>query len=196
MATLRPLPGYCIIRLDAAMNAIESGIVIPHTAQRARGFSGLCVSACAGREDTPIAGEAVGKRVLLETWAGRLVGWGGEDLFITKIKNILAILPEDAGKVKIESGTEYGVRRCRRCKSRDGEGNIILDGEGYCPVCGLNDAGDRPHTETVMDEDGMGRHKMRVSESAARVSDEDIARFGGPAPDMRKYPKKAMVTRP
>lgn len=140
---IRPLVGFAFVEPDQAMESRVGLIYIPERSQTVKGYSGTCRAANPTHEQSH---ELVGKKVVYVTWTGQQFDWGGKTYVKVRIENIIAVT-EGADSVKV-TDVAYGVQRCRFCKSK-GEGNVILAGDGSCPVCGRTSDGRKLITPEV-----------------------------------------------
>lgn len=163
--TLRAIKGGCLVKPDEATEI--GGILVPELVQRIGRDSGILIQA-----DTtePEILACIGKRVLLRT--AMKFTYQNEEFLLTKIGQLMAVM-ETTTTVKILDPIE----RCQWCKS-DGEGNMMLDHNGYCIRCGKNK---------------YGEHRDHRS---MKVSDDEKERFGKTADEYRHQhdPKGKIVS--
>lgn len=148
--TLRMIHGNALVSPDTVKS--DGLISIPEFIQRVGRPSGILLQAAT--EDKDIL-SAIGKRVLLRTAIS--FQYDEKMYFLVKINQILAIV-EGNWTVKIVDPIE----RCQWCKS-SGEGNMLLDNNGYCITCGKNKYGEHSDNKTI------------------KVSDDEVEAFGGSA---------------
>lgn len=148
---MRPTAGFCFIELDPKHETIEGGIIVPDRSQFRRGAAGRVVDASfRDADERESYGDIVGKRVIVRRYCGVEFKYDGKRLYRTRLKNCLATV-EDGVKVNfVEDPAEPA--RCFWCPS-EGEANILLDGEGYCPECGRNSAGELRPPPRVSEEE-------------------------------------------
>lgn len=143
-----PLPGWCFVAMLPDIEANEKGIWIPPSAaiRNRPGHAGTVVvenSITYPRSLASIMG-AVGRLCLFPRWAGQRFSWQGKEYtkFRLSLEHFIAVY-HDGEWIPLDSegaeGTiipdESGVARCPYCRS-EGVGNIILDADGVCSVCG------------------------------------------------------------
>lgn len=161
---VRALAGKAIVEPELEREEVVGGIIMPHS--KARGFAGRILSI------TPEQGKTTdlkpGDRVVTETYCGTQFEWEGRVLRVVPIWAISMVGGDDA-PIHVHAP---GVPRCRFCRSK-GPGNIILRGDGFCPICLRNSAGEKYRKPSV------------------RLTEEDRRVFGGPEPVHRK--KKIIV---
>jgi len=155
---IRPRQGHCFIKPESRLQDL-GGLVLPDAIKSYRGKIGIVTDITlwiddgrlyqiwvSGRLRTCPAGQynkefadLVGKRVYVET--GRLFTWNKEERLECRLDHVLAVLP-DRGEIEAQVDVG-GIPRCSRCKSEKGELNMLLDNDGYCLKCGMNDRGER-----------------------------------------------------
>jgi len=69
-----------------------------------------------------------------------------DQLYDVRLEFVQSVVPEDA----MPSEDELG--RCRQCKS-DGEANILLGPDGFCPNCGFNNQGIHESEDAIQVEE-------------------------------------------
>lgn len=110
----------------------------------------------------------IGKHVVFSQ--GVKLNYKGKDYAIVRLEHILLISDARLGDTENQ---ENGLSpRCQWCKSSSGEGNVLLDGSGYCPRCNLNAKGMIRDTEVKVDDD-------EVYELGGRKTKDDIKRAMG-----------------
>lgn len=186
-----PLPGYCFAELDGEMDESVGGIVIPEASdyRNRMGFVGTVVVEHAvihPRKHASIRG-TVGRKLAFAQFGGERFFWKGRRLvkYPLRVSHLLAVYYEGAwiplahdGSHTTTMSAEPGVRRCRTCKSK-GEGNILLDGDGFCPQCRKDEVG-RPAP--------LATDRPKVT-----LSDDDLEQFGTPR---ERKPKGTIISYP
>lgn len=147
---MRPLQGFCFIELDSLIAEEVGGIVIPDEARQAAGYAGTVLDANPAKNQ---AKDLVGRRVLTGTGRGQVFHVDHRSILKYPIADIVALLNPDCD-IQVNRIGAYGVRRCRNCKSK-GEANMMLDGDGMCPTCGIDDRTGKPFVapEVKLSED-------------------------------------------
>jgi len=145
---LKPLPGRVFVGMRPKLFDIEGLIFIPEKYKYPQSRVGVCTGVTVYPENKAVWVWDKGKRVkrvmsghnremidMVGKWVacsnGRMVQG---NLFEVRFEDVWAIVPE-LSDVSVDE-----VPRCQRCKST-GEGNILLGGDGFCPVCGYNEQG-------------------------------------------------------
>jgi hypothetical protein len=127
----------------------------------------------------------LGCRCVFATWTGREFEHNKEKLTRYRLSrsDVLAVLDdvnitEDAGEVTVCGD---GLPRCPRCRS-EGQGNLLLDGDGYCIRCRRNRAGDiepQYHYQTADGNTVTTRKPVTVSDEEAEVMSPSPKRAAG-----------------
>ena len=175
--TIHPLPGFLFARMDPESPDRIGKILIPQSAgSRRRGsFTGTVVQV----NETPSSIRGLlGLRCLFAGWTGaEFIAPNGDRLTRYRLSRseVLAVYDED-GRVFEDLAAvtvcgEDGVRRCPRCRTA-GQGNMILDGDGYCQRCNRNAAGDRAPEYRYRTPEGTElktRHPVTVTEAESEA---------------------------
>lgn len=140
--SVRPLAGYCFIKLSGAYDSKCGLIHIPDIARARKVGCGEIVAWNPTDEQNRSFGTdaVIGWYAICHDYAKTPVVDG---IFKIPIDNVLAICDESA---KINGVSPFnGVERCSFCgPAKQGSDNsMILDYDGYCPRCGKNAAGDK-----------------------------------------------------
>jgi len=150
--TLRMLPGKALVKPDTVK--ADGVIQIPEYIQRVGRPSGILLQA---NTDDKCIQEALGKRVLLRTAV--TFQWQDEIYFLAMCNQIMAVIDGDMNVTILNE-----IERCQWCKSA-GEGNMLMDHDGYCIRCQRNKYGQLA-TDPVKDPN-------------LKVTDDERERFGG-----------------
>jgi hypothetical protein len=180
---IRPPDGSCFVKPLTRYQEQEMMIVIPESANQVRQPVGTVLDVTLYPENQLFKVWNRGKLVDREAWrqnaqykdlVGKAIvfemGSRFEALPLVKVRleHILAILDGDITSIK--GDTLQGLmKRCAWCKSQ-GEGNMLLDQDGYCIKCRRNEKGEIRR----LDEKGM-----------PEISDDDIFE------DIVEEPKKS-----
>ena len=146
--TLRARQGTCLILSDEGVEEI-GGIVIPEYVRRIGRPHGILIQA--GTDD-PLILACLGLRVLVRTAVS--FDYAGEHYLFANLDQILAVVDKEDSIRIIDP-----IERCQWCRSA-GEGNMLMDSNGYCVQCGKN---------------RYGEHK---SARQLKVSDDEKEAFG------------------
>lgn len=148
---MKPMPGHAIMEIESEFKVQEGSIFIPQKSRKIKGRIGRIVSWTPypsqpyqmwmmqnGKTERVTVEHPerynkdfegiVGKRFLADTY--RLMEVEDQLLAIVRLEHLVMSLPENVNTDVAQSGPT----RCTRCKSK-GELNIMLDAEGYCPMC-------------------------------------------------------------
>jgi len=192
---IRPLKGFCFVEPELTLEEVAGTIVIPKSviSDAGRGDYGTVIA------EAPIENDLsglVGRRVLVASWTGQQFIWNGRTIRRVHLdqRDIVGICYEGVwvsseifGRVggREAAPGESGVARCRTCRSA-GEGNIILDSEGYCQSCGRNVAGSPKPKPTIVENAITGERKKIHTTS---LTEEERNLYGGAAPSRRGHRK-------
>lgn len=174
---VHPLPGNCFVELQSRHRLREQMIWVPEVGLRLRGLLGLVREVSLWKRGQPawvysrgipiyrpnawrmnrLFWKLRGKTVVVGMGTATEVKVGEEYLHVVRLEHIDAIVP---ARTKVTESFEPA--RCSRCRS-GGEGNILLDADGYCPQCGLNASG------------------VRKPEKVERLSAEEVWAMATPA---------------
>jgi hypothetical protein len=181
MPELKPLPGYLYAEMDPESLGKYGLLFIPETAgiRKRQSFSGVVVQV---NEQPWTMRGLQGRRCLFAGWAGRAFDWQGKQLvrYHLTLREVLAVWYDGEWVPLADEGqgatTVCGesVQRCRSCGT-SGEGNMMLDGDGYCIRCHRNAAGDLAEVYRYKTPEGT-ELKTRFP---VRVSDEEAAILEG-----------------
>jgi hypothetical protein len=135
--TLRAIKDKCLIRPDE-VSVERGGIVIPELLRKVGRPTGILLQAAT---DDPSLLACVGKRVLVRT--GIVFEHDGRRYMLSACNMVVASI-DDSDVVTVLDPIE----RCQFCKS-DGEGNMLMDHNGYCIRCGKNKYGEHRDHRSV-----------------------------------------------
>lgn len=100
--TIRPLHDRILIRRDAAETQSPGGIILPDSTKHDRPQKGTVLAVGPGKRTITIAGPhteptccIAGDEVLFTKYAGEGVKIGGEDYFLVKDEDIIAVIEPD-----------------------------------------------------------------------------------------------------
>ena len=187
---LLPMPGQLYAIPKAAIAERVGAIYIPETARRNPGYRATVVA------ENPRQGTAsgyVGRDVIFHSGVGQTFEWhcryeGNEYEELKRYPLSQSVMvavcydgvwapikSEVMGSSVVALPAETGIHRCRYCKARGGQGNIILDGNGVCPNCG-READGRKHLnfKHVMNR-GTAQEETITMDVAPDSYDEEIA---------------------
>jgi len=179
--TLLPLPGRAFVGMNPQYADFDGCIAIPLTAQkRTQGRIGQVISvtlypvnklsivfkhgkthSVPAFKDNDQYADLLGEYVVCRN--ATLVH---SMIYEVRLEHIMSIVPEDA----IPESED--VPRCKRCRSK-GEANIILGGDGYCPVCGFDEADRHISQDCIMVPSEYG--DMQIANP--HLSESDIDAF-------------------
>jgi chaperonin GroES len=100
--TIRPLHDRILVRRDEAETISAGGILLPETAKTDRPQKGTVLDVGPGKRHVTVAGPYTepccckpGDEVLFTKYAGEGIRLGGEDYFLVKDEDIIAVVTPD-----------------------------------------------------------------------------------------------------
>lgn len=182
-----PLPGHAFVAPHGVYNANVGPIFIPIIARRIKANfgkvlrvapypSGACRVWRNGKRVTVEDGTTLNrelenlqdKSVLFQH--GRLFEADeGRAVMVVRLEDIIAILPDDASDTVRVLSHNNDIPRCPWCKSEKGQGNMLLDGHGYCIQCQRNAAGELAKDRQLPKPTEEWKAAVEQSKRAARV---------------------------
>jgi len=186
---LCPLPGTCFVEIFPDMLAQEKGIWLPDTAQARQRFGYVGTVLCENAINSPPSRRTLrgtcGRIFRFVSWAGQKFTYGGLDLikYDLDLEHFVAVffegewIPLACDHAGAPEPDERGLPRCRSCRSR-GKGNIFLDGDGICPVCGRTRAGQPAPIHRYRTSGG----ETVQTHQEVKVSEEEREKLGWESP--------------
>jgi len=164
---IEPLLNHALMTVDQEVSEFEKGIIIPKTGQR-DGYTGTIVAWSPSKtwlmrhRDIDL----IGKRILTSGYSGAMFRYDEWILVNVRLRDVLAIADTDAA-IKITLGS----KRCRYCRTKGG--NMLLDGNDVCIVCGRNDKGEM-HRKSRYNIGTKANPIWRESDVPIEITEDDI----------------------
>lgn len=172
-----PLPGRAFVGMRPQYADFYGDIIIPKTAIRAKGRIGKVCSVTlypVGKNSwvfksgeihsVPAYKDNDQYSSLINQWVvcrNATLLWGM--LYEVRLEHIMSMVPEEA------TPQEDDVGRCKRCRSQ-GEANILLGQDGFCPVCGYNEMDKHISEDCIIAQSPWGEMQLNVD----RLGERDI----------------------